>query len=177
LPQGDLIGVSFVESKQLLRMIYAFVPYFGQVIMSEIQRGGAEIDIFSVPSARAILPYLGDSFATTVRTEQGIFSEAQSGAPGSGSLVAGFMMPFVVLFGARARAMEKRAVPLKKLNALPPRNGKSPTAALLRALPGLLKRAARRNHNTPPVSARRPRKAHELRPVGLRPPNAKRTAA
>ena len=152
LPKGDLLGVTFMESKRLLRALYGIAPYVGQMIMSEVQREGAEIDIFSLPSARAVLPYLGNSFSTTVRTEKGIFVEAQSAVPGAGGgAVIGMMMPWFVLYGASARGVRPPAIE-KKLMRLDRKPSKS---ALKDLFPRLFKRS-KRARTVRPVSAVRP---------------------
>ena len=65
--EGDLLSVSYFDTKSLIRYVYAVAPYFGQVILSELQREGFPLNIFSLPSAEAILPYVGNSVSTTVR--------------------------------------------------------------------------------------------------------------
>lgn len=155
LPKGDLLGVSFVETRLLARVLYGIAPYVGQMIMSEVQRGGAQIDIFSLPSARAVLPYLSNSFSATVRTEKGIFTEGQSALPGAGGAVlVGMTMPWFILLrsaGGRARPVGKKLFRLDRGQASEP-------TELLRALPRLLKPAARSRRHDRPVSAVRPGK-------------------
>ena len=121
---GDLLCYSYVDAARATQLFYAFVPYWGQMVYSEIQREGVEIDIFTLPSARAILPYVGESTSTVLRTEDGILSESRRGLPlpgGSGlllnvPLMFGFMLP--------VRAMHMEAVPAievdEAINALPP---------------------------------------------------------
>lgn len=131
LPEGDVLGVSYIESKEMLRVVYGLVPYFGQVMLSMMQSQGAEIDIFSLPSARAVLPYFGNSWSTTVRTEKGIVSEAHNVIPGASAAPVMMMLPWI-MFSARARAFD-RARPARKLNDLL-RNPKARTTAWRRLL-------------------------------------------
>lgn len=119
LPKGDVLSTSFVESKEMLRIVYGLAPYFLQIAASELQSEGAEIDIFSVPSARGILPYFSNTFATTVRTEQGIVSESKGVIPGASAMPVVLMMPYFFM----ARSFERgraapRAIP-QKINAIP----------------------------------------------------------
>jgi hypothetical protein len=136
LPKGDMIAVTFLESKRLVEALYAFAPYFGQLAMSEIQRGGAEIDIFSLPSARGILPYVGNSYSTTVRTDKGIYSESQSGVPGVNG-AALLVVPGMLLWSVQVR---EHRIPARGIRAVPkggfilPRDLKTkPTAARRRS--------------------------------------------
>jgi len=112
LPEGDMLSLSYFETKRLLYGVYALAPYFGQVIASMLQSEGIEIDIFALPSARAVLPYFGNAFSTSVRTEDGIVSEARNASPLPG-FVAGMMMGTLpmLLFQARAVKMRGGAVP------------------------------------------------------------------
>ncbi len=103
LPEGDVLKFSYFQSSELIRYLYAAAPYFGQIVFSEIQSEGGEIDIFSLPSARAVLPYVKDSTSFVVRTPEGILCEGRSALPlPIGTF--GTMMPFM-LFGVRAVAM------------------------------------------------------------------------
>jgi hypothetical protein len=126
-PDGDLLAVSFIESKTAVRYLYAIVPYIGQIIMSEIQREEIDIDIFAIPSARAILPYTDNAFSMTVRTKDGIYSESQSilPIPGASTLLMQLpsMVPLLILgqvwiFGdlevGENPAARTVAVPLKR---------------------------------------------------------------
>lgn len=81
LPQGEMFCFSYCESKRMLRTLYAFAPYLAQTMFSELQRDGVDIDIFSFPSARAILPYFGNSVSTVVRTKDGLLAETRNGMP------------------------------------------------------------------------------------------------
>jgi len=96
VPKGDLLSFSYFQSSELIRYLYAAAPYFGQIIFSMIQSEGGEIDIFSLPSARAILPYVKDSSSFVVRTPEGILCEGRSALP---LPIGGFgsMLPFVML--------------------------------------------------------------------------------
>ncbi|MFQ5734006.1 MAG: hypothetical protein ACE5KM_18870, partial [Planctomycetaceae bacterium] len=166
LPKGDLLSVTFFESKRLLRALYGIAPYVGQMTMSEVQRHGAEIDIFSLPSARAILPYLCNSFSTTVRTEKGIFTEAQSAAPGvGGGAIVAMFAPMMVFYGRARGGLGAPPRLDKKLFRLD-RELKSKRAASLRGvLPLLVKPAAHRNGKVRPVSAVRPGKGKAPKPT------------
>ena len=52
-----------------------------KIVFSEIQREGVDIDIFSLPSARAVLPYFGNAVSTIVRTKDGILAESRNDSP------------------------------------------------------------------------------------------------
>lgn len=131
LPKGDVIAVTFLESKRLAEAIYAFVPYFGQLALSDLQRHVKGIDIFSVPSARAILPYVGNSYSTTVRTDKGIYSESQSGIPG---VNGGVLLVLPVMFWTVRASEVRRIRAIRGKGFLMPRNLKTkPTASRRRS--------------------------------------------
>ncbi|MDA1013888.1 MAG: hypothetical protein O3A00_05465 [Planctomycetota bacterium] len=88
VPDGDVLKFAYIESKTAIRYLYSFMPYVGQLIFSQIQREGGEIDIFSLPSARAILPYMSDSTARVIRTKTGLRIDQSGPLPiGPGSVV------------------------------------------------------------------------------------------
>ena len=118
LPKGDVLSTTFVESKEMLRIIYGLAPYFMQVAASELQSGGAEIDIFSLPSARGILPYFSNSFSATVRTEKGIVSESKGVIPGASVMPVMMVMPYFFMARSFERGRAPRAIK-QKLNAIP----------------------------------------------------------
>lgn len=93
LPEGELLSLTYFDAKKLIRYFYAVTPYFAQIIFSEVQSEGVPIDIFSLPSGRAVLPYVGTSFSTTVRTKEGILVDSQSALPIPGASVAFLSMP------------------------------------------------------------------------------------
>ena len=103
---GEVIKFAFIESKTAVRYLYSFLPYLGQVIFSEIQREGIEIDIFSLPSARAILPYMSDSTARVVRTKDGLRIDQSGPLPVGPGAVVMLNVPMFVLFGMSSRSMQ-----------------------------------------------------------------------
>ena len=101
LPEdGDLLVYSRVESSKAVRLLYTLAPYFGQVLFSELQREGFEMTVFSLPSARAILPYIEDSEMQVVRTAEGILVRSRSSLP-FGSLLPSAVAPFLMFTTAR----------------------------------------------------------------------------
>jgi len=121
--EGDLLAVYFLESKALIRYLYAFAPYLGQMVLSELQGHGADIDLFSLPSARAVLPYAGNSFGTLVRTKQGLRFDSQNGLPLPGvGIVPIFGTGFIKSSRHRRPAgvapirIQLNAVPRRRLN-------------------------------------------------------------
>lgn len=79
--EGDLLGFFYCDSKTAGRVLYSIAPYAGQVLVSQIQREGVEIDIFALPSAAGVLPYLGDSVSMVVRTKEGLWHESRAALP------------------------------------------------------------------------------------------------
>ncbi|MCH7987844.1 MAG: hypothetical protein IID46_01700 [Planctomycetes bacterium] len=111
--EGELLSVSYFDTKSLVRYLYAFAPYFGQVLYSEIQSHGSRIDLFSLPSPRAILPYVGNSVSTVTRTKDGIMFDGQTALPVPFFSLAMANMP-MLLFAVRMQRfgeLERPGVP------------------------------------------------------------------
>ena len=81
LPEGELLSLTYFDAKKLVQFVYGVMPYFAQIMFSEMQREGFPLDISSLPSARALLPYIGTSLSVTVRTKDGILLESRSALP------------------------------------------------------------------------------------------------
>jgi hypothetical protein len=130
-PEGDLICFSFCESKRMLRTAYAFAPYFGQFIASFAQSQGLDIDIFSLPSARAVLPYFGNSVSSIARTKDGIFSESRNSSPALSGGLPMLVIPYFFLAVSSVQEFEEIGPPKaaeKKLNRLNPKQSLSAVA-------------------------------------------------
>jgi len=97
LPEGELLSLTYFDTKSLVRYLYAMAPYFGQIMFSKMQQEGFPMDVFSLPSARAILPYVGTSLSATVRTKDGILVDSQSALPipGGSSIILSLSMQFL----------------------------------------------------------------------------------
>jgi hypothetical protein len=119
LPEGELLSLTYFDAKKLVQFVYGVMPYFAQIMFSEMQREGFPLDISSLPSARALLPYIGTSLSVTVRTKDGILLESQSALPIPGGSVGFLSLPmsFIMLGTTRGRflfqlfQLEKQAVP------------------------------------------------------------------
>lgn len=88
IPEGDPIALFYFETRSLVETLYAFAPYAAQVAFTNIQAEGGEIDVFSLPSARAVVPYMKNTVVTVVRTKNGLLCESRNGVPfltGSGA--------------------------------------------------------------------------------------------
>jgi len=96
LPEdGDLLVFSRMESSKAIRLLYTLAPYFGQVLFSGLQSEGFEMTVFSLPSARAILPYVDDSEMHVLRTADGILVRSRSSLP-FGSLLPSALAPMLM---------------------------------------------------------------------------------
>lgn len=85
---GDVLKFVHCDTSTVVRYLYSFAPYVAQIVLSEVQREGFDIDIFSFPSARAILPYMSDSQTKVIRTKTGLKIEQAGPLPiGMGSAV------------------------------------------------------------------------------------------
>ena len=73
----------------------------GQVMLSEFQSDGFEMDITDLPSAAAIIPYMSDSTAYVARVDGGIRSVSH-GPPLIGNVAASIpaMAPAIVFLGS-----------------------------------------------------------------------------
>ena len=80
----------------------------GTVMFAEIQRNMPGLDVFSLPSARAILPYVGEGLLTKERTEDGILVNIRHGLPIPGVSSMMLTMPVFAFWTVRA----SRARPL-----------------------------------------------------------------
>jgi hypothetical protein len=98
LPEGELLSLTYFDAKKLVRFVYGVTPYLAQLMFSEIQREGFPIDISSLPSARALLPYIGTSLSVAVRTKDGILLESQSALPIPGGSVGFLSLPVSFIF-------------------------------------------------------------------------------
>ncbi|MEX1096668.1 MAG: hypothetical protein WED34_11510 [Planctomycetales bacterium] len=98
IPEGELIGVSYLDSPAIVRALYALAPWFGQLIASEMQRDRFELDVFSLPSARAVLPYIQPSNSFAVRRKDGLLFQRDDGIPFQQGV--GWMAKVSVLMGA-----------------------------------------------------------------------------
>jgi hypothetical protein len=79
--EGTTISYVAFDMRRLIRILYAFAPYAAQVFCSQIQHEGVSLDVFSLPSARAILPYVGRCTRRVTRVEKGILMETDSPLP------------------------------------------------------------------------------------------------
>jgi hypothetical protein len=57
----------------------AAAPYLGNRIFAGLQEQGINVRIADLPSARAVLPYVDNSFGTVTRTKDGLMIEAKNG--------------------------------------------------------------------------------------------------
>jgi len=122
LPAGDLLSLTYWDAEATVKLLYSLVPYFGQMIMTEVQSNAAvDIDIFDIPSAHAILPYISPYTSSTVRTPEGILTTSTSTLPlplGSGMSTILPMLSFLrmqraVPFGIQVQ----EAVPVDAIDA------------------------------------------------------------
>lgn len=103
LPEGAVITYGSFSAQKLVEVLYAFVPYLGQIGLSEAQKSGFDLDIFSVPSAKAILPYMKESRGWVVRTENGLLFESRNSLPASTlSVPTNMLLVLPWRLGARA---------------------------------------------------------------------------
>ena len=81
-PVGNLLSLTYWDAQTTAKLLYALVPYIGQAVMTNVQsQTQANIDIYDIPSARAILPYIGPYTSSVVRTPEGILTTSTSPLP------------------------------------------------------------------------------------------------
>ena len=84
-----------------------------QATASELQRERFAMTIFDLPSAQAILPYLGDSYSLVTRTKTGLLSQGTSIIPGSSlGLLMGSYLFVGVARPSRAASQLSKSKPL-----------------------------------------------------------------
>lgn len=109
----ESIMLGYMESTALVRYFYAIVPYFGQVGLSQAQANGLKLDVFSIPSAQAILPYMSNGWSSVSRTKEGILLEGQQAIPlpGGSSVMTSFPGMIFGFAMTTMRAVEMPAQP------------------------------------------------------------------
>jgi hypothetical protein len=106
---GELFAVCHTEPALFARSLAGISPLMSTFAFSQIQRGSPGIDGFDFPSARALLPYVGNGLLTQERTEDGILYNSRHGLPVPGLSAIVTVFPVVGLW--TYRSMEMRAVP------------------------------------------------------------------
>ena len=84
-PEGETIAFTAVDVPGMLPKIYGFVPWFAQLAFSEMQSEGFEMNLYDLPSAAALMPYMNESRSYLVRTPEGLSKHAE-GPPFFGSI-------------------------------------------------------------------------------------------
>ncbi len=133
---GELFAVSYSRPELFSRYVVTVLPMMGTAMFAEMQREVQGLDLFEMPSARAILPYVGEGLITKERTEDGILVNYRHGIPIPGVSSMMLTMPVFGWASFRVRRMEApRAVPAIQINQHVPqsppkeiRRGKIPRA-------------------------------------------------
>ncbi len=76
---GDLLCLHYVESREWARLLTTAAPYLGNRVFAGLQEQGINVRIADLPSPRAVLPYVDNSFGTVTRTKDGLMIEAKNG--------------------------------------------------------------------------------------------------
>lgn len=77
-PEGDLLAFGTLDGARAMQALCALAPYFGQSVLSHLQSEGFPLDAFSIPSAAALLPYMGDATFVFVRQKDGLLVETKN---------------------------------------------------------------------------------------------------
>lgn len=78
---GEVLQFSWFDTPALTKLFYSSAPFLAQVLTSEMQGNRIELDAFSLPSSRALLPYVSPGSSITRRTETGLSIESEAGLP------------------------------------------------------------------------------------------------
>jgi len=96
---GGPVALSYCDTPKLFELIYPLVPGFAQVVMSELQREGIDVNVSILPSAKAIGKHLRPTVAFLRRSEAGIEVISRQSLPG-GSI--GTVAPMMFSMGVPA---------------------------------------------------------------------------
>ena len=102
---GDVLVYTRVDTAKAVGLLYTLAPYFGTVMFSELQREGVDMTVFSLPSAKAILPYMQQSEMEIVRTDDGIMMRSRGSLP-FGALLPPAVAPLFLFAPYRGVEME-----------------------------------------------------------------------
>lgn len=124
VPDSDdpAISVGYLDARAAVQALYSFAPMFGSIVFGEMQRNSVEMDVFSLPSARAVLPYTKDSYTLCTRKPDGLLIETYNGLPVPTGGVAFVQMPMFLWFaamGAAADVAPARMAPAQRVQAVP----------------------------------------------------------
>ena len=61
--KGEVFGFSKMRSAPIMRQLYGFGPWIGQIFYSQLQSDEIDLTLMDFPSAAAVLPYMHDFFA------------------------------------------------------------------------------------------------------------------
>lgn len=71
-PEGNTVIFTAMKMKSVLPQIYGFIPWVGQIAFSQMQSEGFDMNLFDLPSAQALLPYMTDSKSFVVQSPNGL---------------------------------------------------------------------------------------------------------
>jgi hypothetical protein len=81
LTTGDHLFRGYLNGPRVYGIFCAAIPYLGQNFLSHIEAEGFEFDAFSIPSAKAVIPYFGDTTAVISRQKDGVLIETRNSPP------------------------------------------------------------------------------------------------
>ncbi len=135
------VAMTYIDVPRLFDLVYPLVPMFAQMLFSEAQSEGFDLDVSILPSAKAIRPHLRPEMMVVRRHEAGIELVGHQNLPMSGVGVATPMMILPWLLFASGRAVyheemmmdvgpevEYRSVPLPSARSIPALPHRPPTA-------------------------------------------------
>lgn len=116
---GEVFGYSYFETSSLVRHLYGLVPWGAQMAMSQLQSEGFDLKILSLPSSRAIVPYMRDSHNSIARTKNGLIISGHSSLPVSplGSIVLNLGL-FTVRMSHAVEMQFDEAVPAERIQRI-----------------------------------------------------------
>src|SRR5207248_2812055 len=85
---GGAVLVAYQDTPELLKTIYPVIQIFANVISSELQREGLDIDASALPSLASILRHAEPGVATLTREKDGLLYVQRQTLPGGGAVAA-----------------------------------------------------------------------------------------
>ena len=81
VPLGEPLTYAYLDGPRASNTAGLLLPYLGHTLVSRLSEEGISLDAFAIPSAAAIVPYIGDSTAVITRQTDGLFIETKNGPP------------------------------------------------------------------------------------------------
>lgn len=78
---GDLLAGVYIDTPRIGRVIYPLTPFLAKSVLNEWRDQGMSLDLGSIPSGRAVLPYLKETTFSLIRRNDGLLIEQRNTFP------------------------------------------------------------------------------------------------